>query len=132
MECGSTDFGIAVGVDQRIDLLSGLAPRAVDGIVRFVVRQVFWVEDGGDGVALTVFHRGKDGNKINSGWLIEQAGFKGKLIHGIRVNDKACLVLINESATSFNDLMKAREEIVSKVYDKFGYWLQQEPVEIVS
>lgn len=77
-------------------------------------------------------HRGKDGNKINSGWLIEQAGFKGKLIHGIRVNDKACLVLINESATSFNDLMKAREEIVSKVYDKFGYWLQQEPVEIVS
>lgn len=75
-------------------------------------------------------YRGKDGNKINSGWLIEKAGFKGKLLHGIRVNEKACLVLINESAKSYHDLVKAREEITTKVYDKFGYWLKQEPVEI--
>ncbi len=75
-------------------------------------------------------HRGKDGNKINSGWLIEQAGLKGKLLHGIRVSDKACLVLINESAKSYNDLAAARSEIIGKVYDKFGYWLEQEPVEL--
>lgn len=75
-------------------------------------------------------HRGKDGNKINSGWLIEQAGLKGKLLHGIRVSDKACLVLINDSAKSYNDLAQARSEIISKVYDKFGYWLEQEPVEL--
>lgn len=75
-------------------------------------------------------HHGKDGYKINSGWLIEQCGFKGKLLHGIRVSDKAALVLINESATSYNDLAKARSEITGKVYDKFGYWLEQEPVEI--
>ena len=75
-------------------------------------------------------HRGKDGYKINSGWLIEKAGFKGQLLHGIRVSDKACLVLINESATSYNDLKKARDTIVSKVYDEFGYWLEQEPVEL--
>ncbi len=75
-------------------------------------------------------HRGRDGYKINSGWLIEQAGFKGQLLHGIRVNEKACLVLINESATSYQDLKKARDEIASKVYDKFGYWLEQEPVEL--
>lgn len=76
-------------------------------------------------------YRGKDGNKINSGWLIEHAGLSGQLLHGIRVNDKASLVLINESATSYNDLAKARDEIVGKVYDSFGYWLEQEPVEIV-
>ena len=75
-------------------------------------------------------HRGKDGNKINSGWLIEQCGFSGKLLHGIRVSEKASLVLINESAQSYNDLAQARGEIASKVYDKFGYWLEQEPVEI--
>ena len=75
-------------------------------------------------------HRGPHGNKINTAWLIEQAGFKGKLLHGIRVHDKAPLVLINESAKSYNDLMKAREEIVGGVYDKFGYWLEQEPVEL--
>ena len=76
-------------------------------------------------------YRGKDGNKINSGWLIEHAGFSGKLINGIRISDKASLVLINESAKSYNDLARARDEIVGKVYDTYGYWLEQEPVEIV-
>ena len=75
-------------------------------------------------------HHGKDGYKVSSAWLIEQCGFKGKLLHGIRVSDKAPLVLINESATSYNDLAKARSEITGKVYDRFGYWLEQEPVEI--
>ena len=76
-----------------------------------------------------VYH-GKDGNKINSGWLIEHAGLSGKLFHGMRISDKAALVLINESAKSYNDLAKARDEIIGKVYDVYGYWLEQEPVEI--
>ncbi|MBR3329445.1 UDP-N-acetylmuramate dehydrogenase [Candidatus Saccharibacteria bacterium] len=76
-----------------------------------------------------VYHS-KEGNKINSGWLIEQAGLKGQLLHGFRVSDTAALVLINESATSYEDLRKARDEIIGKVYDKFGYWLQQEPEEL--
>ena len=75
-------------------------------------------------------HEGKDGYKINSGWLIEQAGFSGKLIHGFRVNEKAALVLINESATTYQELAAARAEIIGGVYDKFGYWMEQEPVEI--
>ena len=76
-----------------------------------------------------VYH-GHDGYKINSGWLIDQAGFNGKLLHGIRVNEKASLVLINESATSYKDLDAARTEIVKGVKDKFGYTLEQEPNEI--
>lgn len=77
-------------------------------------------------------HHGKDGYKINSGWLIEQAGFAGQLLHGMRVSSTAALVLINESATSYQDLEKARNEIINKVYDKFGYWLEQEPNEILN
>ena len=77
-------------------------------------------------------YRSKNGNKLNSAWLIEQAGLKGQLLHGIRVSDQAPLVLINESATSYTDLAAARTEIVNKVYDKFGYWLEQEPVEITN
>ncbi|MBQ1298620.1 UDP-N-acetylmuramate dehydrogenase [Candidatus Saccharibacteria bacterium] len=80
---------------------------------------------------IPVYH-GKDGDKINSGWLIGQCGFSGKLLHGMRVNEKANLVLINESATGYDDLAKARSEIVGKVYDKFGFWLEQEPVEIIN
>ncbi|MBR3248704.1 UDP-N-acetylmuramate dehydrogenase [Candidatus Saccharibacteria bacterium] len=76
--------------------------------------------------------RGDDGIKINSAWLIEQCHLKGKLLHGFRVSKSAPLVLINESAQSYADLNAARAEIVNKVYDKFGYWLEQEPVEIVN
>ena len=74
--------------------------------------------------------RTENGGKISAGWLIEQAGFRGKLLHGIRVSDKNALVLINESAKSFNDLAAARDEITSRVYDMYGYWLEQEPVEL--
>ena len=77
-------------------------------------------------------HRGNDGIKISAASLIEAAGFKGKLLHGIRVNQKAPLVLINESATSYQDLAKARDEIVSEIYDNFGFWLEQEPVELTN
>ena len=77
-------------------------------------------------------HRGQDGNKINSGWLIEQAGFKGELIFGMRVCRTASLVLINESAYRYENLAKARNYIASKVYDMFGYYLEQEPVEIMN
>ena len=68
--------------------------------------------------------------KVPTGWLIEQAGLKGKLIFGIRVHDKNALVLINESATSYNDLANARNEIIGKVRDMFHIQIQQEPVEI--
>ena len=75
-------------------------------------------------------YRGHDGNKINSGWLIEACGLKGQLMHGIRVSNEAALVLINESAQSYADLAMARAEIVAAVKQKFGYTLEQEPVEL--
>lgn len=75
-------------------------------------------------------HHGHDGLKINSGWLIDKAGLKGKLLYGIRISDQAPLVLINESATSYHDLAKARAEIIDTVKAKFGYQLEQEPNEL--
>ena len=70
--------------------------------------------------------------KINSGWLIEACGLKGALLHGMRVSEKAALVLINESAKSYSDLAAAREEIIERVEKKFGLKLEQEPVEMVA
>ena len=70
-----------------------------------------------------------DGRKmINSGLLIELAGLKGKVLHGIRVSDKAALVLINESASTYSDLANAKKEIVNAIKEKFGFTLEQEPV----
>lgn len=68
--------------------------------------------------------------KIPTGWLIEQAGLKGKLFHGMRIHDKNCLVLINESAKSYDDLAAARAEIKGAVRDKFHIAIIQEPLEI--
>ncbi len=68
--------------------------------------------------------------KLSTGWLIEQAGLKGKVLHGIKVHDKNSLVLINESAGSYNDLAAARDEIIGAVRDKFNVIIQQEPLEI--
>lgn len=68
--------------------------------------------------------------KIPAGWLIENAGFKGKILHGMRVHNKNALILINESATSYSDLAEARNEIINKVSETFGVKIQQEPLEI--
>lgn len=67
---------------------------------------------------------------IPAGWLIEQAGLKGESLFGMRVSEKAALILINDSAKSYDQLVKAREYIREKVYEKFGFWLEQEPVEM--
>lgn len=68
--------------------------------------------------------------KIPAGWLIEFVGLKGKLLHGMRVYEKNAVVLVNESASSYNDLDAAREEIISTVRDTFHLQLEQEPLEI--
>lgn len=71
-------------------------------------------------------------NIIPSGWLIEQSGLKGKVFFGMKVSEKAALILINESAKTYSDLAKARQVVIDTVKDKFGFTLQQEPEEIVS
>lgn len=69
--------------------------------------------------------------KVPSGWLIEQAGLKGKLLHGMRVYDKNALVLVNESAAGYADLAAARDEIIGAVRDAFHIVIEQEPLEIL-
>lgn len=68
--------------------------------------------------------------KIPTGWLIEQAGLKGTVIHGMRVHDKNALVLINESATGYADLAAARDEIIGTIRDTFRIVIEQEPLEL--
>ena len=68
--------------------------------------------------------------KIPAGWLIENCGLKGQLIHGMRVFENNALVLVNESATSYMELSMARNEIIGKVRDTFHVQIEQEPLEI--
>jgi UDP-N-acetylmuramate dehydrogenase len=68
--------------------------------------------------------------KVPTGWLIEQTGLKGQVLHGMKIHDKNALVLINESAKNYADLTAAREEIIGAVRDKFHIMIEQEPLEI--
>lgn len=68
--------------------------------------------------------------KIPAGWLIERAGLKGHLLHGIKVHKENAVVLINESASSYADLDAARAEIIEEVKSVFDISLEQEPLEL--
>lgn len=69
-------------------------------------------------------------NLVNSGWLLEEAGLKGKVFHGMKVSEKAALILINDDAKTYADLAAARDEIANIVFEKFGFRIEQEPDEI--
>lgn len=70
--------------------------------------------------------------KIPTGWLIEQTGLKGESLHNMKVHDANALVLINQSATSYQDLANARAQIVGAVRDLFQITIEQEPLEITN
>jgi UDP-N-acetylmuramate dehydrogenase len=48
----------------------------------------------------------------------------------MRVYEKNALVLVNESAQSYDDLAAARQEIIDIVLSKFQIKIEQEPLEI--
>ncbi len=86
--------------------------------------------DAAEAKGIPVWRDKAGGGKINAGWLIEACGLKGEELFGFRVSEKAALVLINEKAKTYAELAKARATIVDAVQKKFGYALEQEPVEI--
>ena len=68
-----------------------------------------------------------DMTKIPAGWLIENAGLKGESFGPVSVYDKNDIVLINTGNATSEDIIKARNEIIKIVKDKFGITLEQEP-----
>jgi UDP-N-acetylmuramate dehydrogenase len=68
--------------------------------------------------------------KIPTGWLIEQAGLKGKTFYGFKIHDKNALVLINSEKSSYQNLEKVRDIVKASVRNRFGIIVEQEPLEI--
>ena len=67
--------------------------------------------------------------KLAAGWLIEAAGFNNMQDPetGIATWSKQNLVLVNEHATSTDQLLAFKQKIVQKVQEMFGVTLEQEP-----
>lgn len=65
--------------------------------------------------------------KVFAGWLIENAGMKGKELGGAAVSPKHALILINETGSATADeIYRLSEMIISEVYKKFGIKLERE------
>jgi UDP-N-acetylmuramate dehydrogenase len=72
----------------------------------------------------------EEGFKLAAGWLIDQAGWKGKQYQGVGVYEKQALVLVNHSETNATALLELEAQIKQSVYDKYGVQLEREPVQL--
>ncbi|MGB0781835.1 MAG: UDP-N-acetylmuramate dehydrogenase [Marinomonas sp.] len=70
------------------------------------------------------------GYKLAAGWLIDQAGWKGKVFKGVGVYDKQALVLVNYSESLADSLLDLEAQIKLSVNDKYGVLLEREPVQL--
>ena len=77
---------------------------------------------------------GNEHTKVAAGWLIDNAGLKGKGIAPILTHKKQALVLVNHSTAdsstpaSQHDILATQQLIQQTIQDQFGIALEREPV----
>src|SRR5690554_338008 len=68
----------------------------------------------------------EDSYKIPAGWLIEQAGFKGKRFGDAGIHEKQALVLVNYGNATGQDILELAKRIQSEIQEKFGITIEPE------
>ncbi len=66
------------------------------------------------------------GVKIPAAWLIEQCGWKGKMLGGAQVWPKQPLVIVNANHASAQDIMDLAKQISNSVHEKFNIRINPE------
>tara|TARA_B110000459_G_C16515767_1_gene450145 strand:+ start:69 stop:1082 length:1014 start_codon:yes stop_codon:yes gene_type:complete len=69
---------------------------------------------------------GKQETKLAAGWLIDQAGWKGKRIDNYGVHKNQALVLVNYGGATGKQVYDLSTEILLSVKEKFGVDLERE------
>jgi UDP-N-acetylmuramate dehydrogenase len=64
--------------------------------------------------------------KLAAGWLIEQAGWKGKTVGTCGVHKLQALVLVNYGGSTGNQIYDLSTAIISDIQEKFGVTLERE------
>ena len=66
--------------------------------------------------------------KVAAGWLIEQAGWKGKQLGDVGMFHKQALVLVNYADANLTEVQQTYKTVQQDIYEKFGISLEPEPV----
>ncbi|QIO07462.1 UDP-N-acetylmuramate dehydrogenase [Acinetobacter shaoyimingii] len=74
------------------------------------------------------YPQGNDQVKIAAGWLIDQAGWKGKQLGKVGMFQKQALVLVNYSDADLSDVQATYRAVQQDVVKKFNILLEPEPV----
>ncbi len=69
---------------------------------------------------------GNDWIKVPAGWLIEQAGFKGKRFGDAGVHDRQALVLVNHGSATGKEVWDVAMKVQAAVLEKFGIKIEPE------
>lgn len=75
---------------------------------------------------LVSYPQGEDA-KLAAGWLIEQAGWKGRRIGPVGAYERQALVIVNYGGAKGQDVIAVAQAIQHAVFEKFGVELEMEP-----
>ncbi|WP_413999189.1 UDP-N-acetylmuramate dehydrogenase [Flavobacterium sp. W1B] len=64
--------------------------------------------------------------KVPAGWLIEQAGFKGKRFGDAGIHEKQALVLVNYGHATGQEILNVSKDIQKTIFNTFGIHIETE------
>jgi len=75
---------------------------------------------------LVAYKTGENKMKLAAGWLIEQCGWKGKIVGNVGMHRKQALVLVNYGNAGGEELISHARKVQKSIEDKFGVLLEME------